>query len=162
MACLMYRMGYVAPFLAMAATVGLAACGGSSSTPSTTPTPVTNAGGGGGGGGGNPFCTQGKADLTQLQHIGTGVTNTTTPTLSDFKNLLNQVDMVLDALDSSAPSAIKADFDTAKAAYDTANAQAQQATTFAQVSAAFQSIATPTVRTAASNINTWVTANCKA
>ena len=148
--------------LAALAVAGLAACGGSSS-PSSSGQGSSHSPQSSGGApvvAGDPFCTQSATFKTQIAHIGTGVTTTSTPTLDDYKALINSVDQALDGLDAAAPSAIASDFHTARAAYDQANTQVQAATSMQQIGQIFQGVGTPAIHTAATNISAWYQANC--
>jgi hypothetical protein len=155
------------PFVALAAALTLAACGGSNATSSTggggggagsasTPTSVTV------GGGGGSFCDQTVQIIAQLSQLGKSFIPSpgATPNVASYKQLLGTVAAAIDALDSSAPGEIATDFHTFRAAYDQANTQVQSATTFTEISAAFASLNTPAVKAAGDHINTYLRTTC--
>ena len=109
---------------------------------------------------GGSLCTSAQGNETALTHIGTGITNTTTPTVADFQQLVHSVDQAVDSLDSSAPSAIASDFHAIRAAYDQANTQVQGATSMQQISAAFSVIGSASLRPHITNVENYFQANC--
>jgi hypothetical protein len=149
-------------FLTAAAALLLSSCGSSNATPSGTATSAPSATSAPANAG-SSFCVQAAGTVAQLAHISTGfaaVSPGATPNVASLKQLFSTADSAVDALDSSAPSAIASAFHTLRSAYDTANAQVQSATTIEQLSAAVSGISVASVSAAGEQITGYMQSSC--
>ncbi|MBV8193933.1 MAG: hypothetical protein JOY80_00240 [Candidatus Dormibacteraeota bacterium] len=124
---------------------------------------LTACGGGGGGGGGGDFCSNAQNAANQLAGLSksfSGASASQTPSVSGIKQLMSAATQAFDSLDSSAPSAIAADFHTVRQALDQANSNVQNATSLDQLGTALGPLNAQNVQTASTNVTNYMTNTC--